>query len=1099
MAINASNDGLFDWNLETNSIYYSPRWKSILGYEDHEIPNDFSVWETATEPEDRKRSWELQHKLITGQIERFVIEFKMKHKHGHWVDILSQAKAVFDKNGKAIRMVGTHTDITDRKRAEEALRESEEKYRLLFLNMNSYNSLYDVVTDNEGRISDFRFIMVNSAYEKYVGKSASELVGKTLLEVYPATERYWIDEMTEVASTGRPNQFENFSKVMNTHTEINLFVPQKGQLAMTTGNIDKRKLIENELRESKQNAEMLLNVAAEIIISLDSKGDITLLNESGHRILGYESPELVGKNWFDTCLPVEEKKEIRKYFGLLLDGESTSLITHESDVVTKKEERKTILWHNSLLKDKDGKGIGLFSSGEDITDRIKGQRLNEALSSRIKLAMSKADIAWWEMDIRTGIVVFDRKKTDMLGYQAEDFTHYQDFMALVHPDDFEKTMNAMRNHFSGVTDKYEIEYRILAKSGVYKYFHDAGSITDRDNTGKPIKVVGMVIDISERKRAELELKESEIKYSTYIENTPDGMFVADENGHYVEVNKAACLLTGYSKTELLNMSIPDLLFNESLKEGIAFFNEVLDKGSSNVEVPFKHKDGSKRWWFINAVKLTETHAIAFTKDITESKKMETELVSQRRLYEQILEQSLAGYWDWDIPSGDQYLSPTFKKMFGYEDHEIENRADSWQKLIFVEDLPSVYGKFNSYVESRGKAPFYNEVRYHHKDGSTVWVICTGKVIAWDDDGNAKRMIGCHIDITGRKKIEEELQEQELKYRLITEHSADVIWVLSIKTGRFKFISPSIFQLRGFTPEEAMAETVEETMTPESIVIVKETMARDYKYYLEHPDSPRHNLIEIQQYCKNGDIIWVEVSTVYYLNSDGDIEVIGSSRNIEERKKNEQALRNSEAKVKSLLAEKELLLKEVHHRIKNNMNTVSSLLSIQSRNTSEPMAILALDDARNRIQSMSILYDKLYRSQDYTELSVNNYLSSILEEVVANFPNSQMVKVEKDIQDFVLDVKRLQSLGIMMNELLTNIMKYAFTGKEQGLISVSATKFNNHIIVSVQDDGIGVPESVSFENSTGFGLQLIYALAQQLEGSIRIERGNGARVVLEFDM
>ncbi len=251
LAMNASNDGLFDWNLETNSIYYSPRWKSTLGYEDHEIVNDFSFWETATEPEDVRRSWELQQKLITRQIDRFVIEFKMKHKHGHWVDILSQAKAVFDENGKAIRMVGTHTDITDRKKAEEALRESEEKYRLLFLNMNSYNSIYDVVTDKEGKVCDFRFIMVNSAYEKYVGKSAHELIGKTLLEVYPATEQYWIDKMAEVASTGTPNQFESFSKVMNTHTEINLFVPQKGQLAMTTGNIDERKIIEEALRESK--------------------------------------------------------------------------------------------------------------------------------------------------------------------------------------------------------------------------------------------------------------------------------------------------------------------------------------------------------------------------------------------------------------------------------------------------------------------------------------------------------------------------------------------------------------------------------------------------------------------------------------------------------------------------------------------------------------------------------------------------------------------------------------------------------------------------------------------------------------------------------
>jgi len=115
LAMKASNDGLFDWNLETNEIYYSPGWKKMLGYEDHELPNDFSVWEKTTASDDVKKSWELQQMLITKQVDRFVLEFKMKHNDGHWVDILSRAEAIFNDSGKAIRIVGTHTDITERK------------------------------------------------------------------------------------------------------------------------------------------------------------------------------------------------------------------------------------------------------------------------------------------------------------------------------------------------------------------------------------------------------------------------------------------------------------------------------------------------------------------------------------------------------------------------------------------------------------------------------------------------------------------------------------------------------------------------------------------------------------------------------------------------------------------------------------------------------------------------------------------------------------------------------------------------------------------------------------------------------------------------
>jgi PAS domain S-box-containing protein len=127
LAMKASHDGLFDWNLITNEIFYSVGWKKMLGYEDHELPNDFSVWEKTTSPEDVKKSWELQQKLISKQVDRFVLEFRMKHKDGHWVDILSRAEAIFNESGKAVRIVGTHTDITGLKLAEKLLQDKSEE------------------------------------------------------------------------------------------------------------------------------------------------------------------------------------------------------------------------------------------------------------------------------------------------------------------------------------------------------------------------------------------------------------------------------------------------------------------------------------------------------------------------------------------------------------------------------------------------------------------------------------------------------------------------------------------------------------------------------------------------------------------------------------------------------------------------------------------------------------------------------------------------------------------------------------------------------------------------------------------------------------
>ena len=196
-------------------------------------------------------------------------------------------------------------------------------------------------------------------------------------------------------------------------------------------------------------------------------------------------------------------------------------------------------------------------------------------------------------------------------------------------------------------------------------------------------------------------------------------------------------------------------------------------------------------------------------------------------------------------------------------------------------------------------------------------------------------------------------------------------------------------------------------------------------------------------------------------------------------------------------EKEIILKEVHHRIKNNMNAICSLLLLQSQSITNTTAITALEEAANRVNSMALLYDKLYKSSDYTEVSVKDYLTVLIDEILENFPNSSSIKVEKRIEDFELSTKRLQPLAIIVNELITNIMKYAFTGRQSGLITVTAKLLTNNPYISIEDNGNGLPESISFSNSTGFGLMLVRGLTEQLNGKIRIERENGTKIILEF--
>ncbi len=214
---------------------------------------------------------------------------------------------------------------------------------------------------------------------------------------------------------------------------------------------------------------------------------------------------------------------------------------------------------------------------------------------------------------------------------------------------------------------------------------------------------------------------------------------------------------------------------------------------------------------------------------------------------------------------------------------------------------------------------------------------------------------------------------------------------------------------------------------------------------------------------------------------------------------------AEEKIQLLLSEKELILSEVHHRIKNNMNTIHGLLKLQSYALKDASAIAALDNSAGRVQSMMHLYDKLYRSMDVQNLSVLDYIPSLVDEILKNFPEGETVKIEKIINDFILDAKRLQTLGIIINELLTNIMKYAFTGRDDRKIVVEAglnpsgTKQDSVVSIAIGDNGLGMPETVDFVNSTGFGLQLVVMLVKELKGVLRFEKKNGTRIIIEFDI
>ena len=209
-------------------------------------------------------------------------------------------------------------------------------------------------------------------------------------------------------------------------------------------------------------------------------------------------------------------------------------------------------------------------------------------------------------------------------------------------------------------------------------------------------------------------------------------------------------------------------------------------------------------------------------------------------------------------------------------------------------------------------------------------------------------------------------------------------------------------------------------------------------------------------------------------------------------------KHAEETIKTMLKEKEMILKEVHHRLKNNMTTLISLLNLQTGTVSDPSAVTALEEAGARVRSMMLLYEQLNQSDDFLETSIDNYLSAVIDGIAASFTVNGNIRIEKHLEDFPLDTRRLQTLGIIINELLTNSMKYAFRGRTGGVLTICVSLEGNRVVLRVQDDGTGIPESMDFGHSSGLGLQLVHALVAQLAGTIHLERNNGTTIILDFE-
>ncbi len=552
LAMKFANDGIFDWDLTTNEIYYSPSWKRMLGYQDDELPNNLSVWENLTAPEDVKRSWQMQKELVSQKRDRFEIEFKMKHKDGHWVDILSRANAVFDSEGKAIRIVGTHVDITERKTTERellVLKTAVDQAPIGMALSDADVNIYYCNPEGLGMLGGDRHNLVEIPKESLPNWQVLSLDGEPYqLEDYPLVKA--VKNGIEIRSECIVRHQNGKDYICDT---IAAPIYEDGNVIggmVVFLDITNRKNIEEALLESKERYTFITDHTVDSIWSMNPELQFTYLSPGTEALFGYTTEEWQTISWNDFVKP-NHLESVREVFDGLKQGEKSASASAEI-CVRHKDGRE--LWVEFSVSSiwKNGQLSGFAGVTRNITERKKNEAELLLVNKKMRLAADSGHFGIWDLDLRTHTLDWDDMMYRIYNVGRDEFSGtYEAWQSRIHPEDLEQASYAVDQAVSGKKE-FASEFRIVWPGGEIRHIQ-AHALVSTDDAGDPVKLTGINLDITDKKTAELALKESEERFRA-LHNASFGGIIIHDMGTVLECNRGLSEITGYQYDELIGMN-----------------------------------------------------------------------------------------------------------------------------------------------------------------------------------------------------------------------------------------------------------------------------------------------------------------------------------------------------------------------------------------------------------------------------------------------------------------------------------------------------------------------------------------------------------------
>lgn len=572
---------------------------------------------------------------------------------------------------------------------------------------------------------------------------------------------------------------------------------------------------------------------------------------------------------------------------------------------------------------------------------------------------------------------------------------------------------------------------------------------------------------------------------TTLEATPNGILVADLDMNVVAYNEYCLDMWDVPEHvaakgnlgEVLEYILPQLKDPETFQADV---KELYENPQMESQKLLEFKDG----------RVFQRHSIPFVQnqkvmgrvtsfsDITEFKKAQYQVERYSKLLDSITTNVNEGILRSTPDEGLVYVNDAFVSMFGYDSRQEvletdpqEFYADQGHRWELVEKLQEEGNLINE------------EVLFKRKDGSTFYALENSTILKEEDQVYIDAVIN---DINDRKMTEEALRQSEEKYRTILDNIEDGYFETDL-AGSFTFVNPAVERMLGYSEEELIGMNNMEYMDTENARSVYQAFNEVYK------TGESMKGFDWELSTKDGRKISVEASFNLIRDADGEpLGFRGIVRDITDRKEKEEKIKNS-------LKEKEVLLGEIHHRVKNNLAVISGLLFLQAEKTDIEAGRNLLQQSQGRINSMAIVHELLYEHHNFSSIDPNKYINQLIVHISSNLSERDKdITTDITTDELQLDMNIAIPCALIINELLTNAYKYAFKETNKGTIEISITQEDDNYLMIVEDNGKGLPEDFDLDQSgSGLGLFLVKTLTKQIQGELEISGENGTRVAITF--